>query len=100
MEFFSIHFKEKFDRYFPSADATIPNSVWILLDFYNGQQQMTGAGELIDLKYVDLLLKGLLGHEIMAEMDLEPDFNDPKLLLAKGIYEFIFPYEKYRLTFS
>lgn len=83
---FHIHLKEKFDRHFASADVTIQNSIWTLLDFYNNNQAASGAGELHDLKYIDLLLKGILGWEIMAEMDLDPDFEDPKLILAKGIF--------------
>lgn len=86
---FYIHLQDKFDRYFATADVTIPNSIWILLDFYNSNQTSTGAGELHDLKYVDLLLKGILGWEIMSEMDTDPDFEDPKLILAKGIFNLI-----------
>lgn len=63
---------------------TIANTIWTLLDFYNSTQKTKGTGELYDLKYVDLLLKGILGYEVMAEMDVNPDFSDPKLILAKG----------------
>lgn len=62
---------------------TIKNSIWSLCSFYNDKQKQ-GNGALFDMKYVDLLLKGILGYDVMANMDLEPDFDDPKLKLAKG----------------
>lgn len=73
-----------FDHYFPSVDVSIGNAIWNLLVFYNERQEEKGGGELFDLKFVELLLKGILGYEVMAEMDVEPDFSDPKLILAKG----------------
>lgn len=53
--------------------------------FYNEQQHVRNDGEIFDLKFVNLLLKGIFGFGKMAEMDPEePDFDDPKMILAKG----------------
>lgn len=53
-----------------------------LLEYYNDVQTLRGIGEVFDLKYVHLMIKGLLGVEKMSELD-EVDYNDPVLVLAK-----------------
>lgn len=62
------------------------------MGFYNEQQHNRNNGEIFDLKFVNLLLKGIFGFAVMSEMDAEePDFDDPKMILAKGneIWKFV-----------
>lgn len=77
--------KGKGDIHFPSADASISGAIYNLMAFYNEQQHRRNDGVLFDLKFVNLLLKGIFGFSSMSEMDPEePDFDDPKMMLAKG----------------
>lgn len=46
---------------------------------------MRSNGELFDLKYTNLLMKGIFGAANMMKMDPENiDMDDPKMQLAKG----------------
>lgn len=75
-------FQAKFDRYFPSADVTISNAFYSLLEFYNNKEKTEANGVLYDVKFVHLLLKSIFGYAGMSEM--VPDFDDPKMILIKG----------------
>lgn len=64
---------------------SISNAIYGLLQFYNEQQQWRSNGELFDVKYTNLLLKGIFGVANMLEMDPEIiGMDDPKMQLAKG----------------
>lgn len=76
--------QEKFDRFFPSADVTIPNSIYSLLEYYNNKERTDDNGIFYDLKFINLLLKGIFGYCAMAEMESPLDYQNPKMILAKG----------------
>lgn len=67
-----------------------------LLEYYNDVQTLRGIGEVFDLKYVHLMIKGLMGVEKMSELD-EVDYNDPVLVLAKR-KSYLFFYWKYQIN--
>lgn len=61
------------------------NSIYGLLEFYTSSRKVRGDGELFDLKYVQLLMKGIFGFFEMAEVDAEIiDWTEPKMQLVKG----------------
>lgn len=76
-------------RFFPCANATMPAVTYGLLEYYNDVQILRGIGEVFDLKYIHITLKGFFGIEKMSEM-VEIDFNDPVLLLAKRKFYTVF----------
>lgn len=65
------------------ANVTIQNATYSLLEYYHSMEENRGNGILFDLKYIQLLLKGIFGVAGMVEMD-EIDLNDPKVQLAQG----------------
>lgn len=60
----------------------MPAVTYGLLEYYNDVQTLRGIGEVFDLKFIHIMLKGFLGVEKMSEI-VDVDYNDPVIVLAK-----------------
>lgn len=58
-----------------------------MLEYYNGLQGQRGDGKLFDLKFMNIVLKGVFGTAALSEMTGDIDFNDPKMIFAKGDFK-------------